>query len=161
MQDRIERTIDLAAPVSRVWRAITDHEEFGTWFRVLLDGPFAVGEISRGRVTYPGHEHLKWRAEVIAIEPESRFVFEWCPLDDDPDALGTEAAELVTRVEFRLAPIPPVPPSPESTRLTIVESGFASLPDDTRRLDALRRNEGGWDAQTKNIRDHVESNDPG
>ena len=51
MSDRIEKSADLRAPVERVWRALTDHEEFGTWFRVKLDGPFIVGEPSTGRTT--------------------------------------------------------------------------------------------------------------
>jgi uncharacterized protein YndB with AHSA1/START domain len=59
MNDRIEKTIDLEAPVSRVWRALTDHEEFGTWFRVRLDGPFVPKQVSRGHITYPGYEHVR------------------------------------------------------------------------------------------------------
>ncbi len=60
MNDRIEKTIELKAPVSRVWRALTDHQEFGAWFRVKLDGPFVPGQTSRGQITYPGYEHLRW-----------------------------------------------------------------------------------------------------
>ena len=37
MNDRIEKTIELKSPVSRVWRALTDHREFGAWFRVTVD----------------------------------------------------------------------------------------------------------------------------
>ena len=47
--DRIEKTIELKAPVSRVWRALTDHREFGAWFRVKLDGPFVPGRFRAGR----------------------------------------------------------------------------------------------------------------
>src|SRR5256885_11787537 len=54
--DRIERTIDLKVPPTRVWRALTDHDEFGTWFRVKLDGPFVPGQTSTGHITYPGYE---------------------------------------------------------------------------------------------------------
>jgi uncharacterized protein YndB with AHSA1/START domain len=39
MNDLIEKQIELKAPVSRVWRALTDHHEFGEWFRVKIDGP--------------------------------------------------------------------------------------------------------------------------
>ena len=56
MNDRIEKQIELKAPVSRVWRALTDYREFGQWFRVKLDGPFVQGQISRGHITYPGYE---------------------------------------------------------------------------------------------------------
>ncbi|MBV9509159.1 MAG: vanillate O-demethylase oxidoreductase VanB, partial [Caulobacteraceae bacterium] len=37
MTDRIEKTIELRAPLERVWRAIIDHEQFGAWFRVALE----------------------------------------------------------------------------------------------------------------------------
>ena len=73
MTDRIEKTVELAAPIDRVWRAITDHEEFGAWFRVKLDGPFHLGEPSTGRITYPGAEHYKWEAQVTRMEPPHHF----------------------------------------------------------------------------------------
>jgi len=62
MDERIEKRIERKAPVSRVWRALTDHREFGEWFRVKLDGPFVTGQVSRGQITYPGYEHVKWEA---------------------------------------------------------------------------------------------------
>ncbi len=62
MSDRIEKSIELNAPVERVWRALTDYNEFGEWFRVKLDGPFAPGEVASGRITHPGFEHVKWEA---------------------------------------------------------------------------------------------------
>src|SRR5581483_3774769 len=67
--DRIEKRIELKAPVSRVWRALTDHREFGEWFGVKLDGTFTPGQASRGHITYPGYEHLKWEAIVQKMEP--------------------------------------------------------------------------------------------
>ena len=57
-----EEEFELKAPVSRVWRAITDYREFGEWFRVKLDGPFVAGETSTGHITHPGYEHLKWES---------------------------------------------------------------------------------------------------
>lgn len=47
MSDRIERIVELKAPVARVWRALTDHAEFGQWFRVSLDGPLVPGACPR------------------------------------------------------------------------------------------------------------------
>jgi uncharacterized protein YndB with AHSA1/START domain len=67
MTDRIEKTIDLKAPVSRVWRALTDHHEFGKWFRVRLERPFVPGQVSRGQITYPGYEHLRLEAVVTVF----------------------------------------------------------------------------------------------
>ena len=102
MQDSIEKTIELNSPPSRVWRALTDYREFGEWFRVKLEGPFVVGEVTRGLTTYPGYENLLWKARVVAMEPEKLFSFTWCPLAEDPDA--DDADELKTLVEFRLEP---------------------------------------------------------
>lgn len=147
MTNRIEKTVDLRAPVSRVWRAVTDHEEFGVWFRVALDGPFEVGRITRGRITYPGYEHLPWQARVEVLEPEFRFVFTWPQYDVENDV--DYADHPWTRVEFVLAPIP------DGTRLTIIESGFDALPEGPRAT-FLRMNDEGWAGQTQNIRAHVE-----
>src|SRR3954470_17789398 len=80
----IEKRIELKAPVSRVWRALTDHREFGEWFRVNLDGPFVPGQVSRGSITYPGYEHLRWEATVQRMEPERLFSFSWHPYAIDP-----------------------------------------------------------------------------
>lgn len=58
--DRIVKSIDIHAGIDRVWRALTDHEEFGSWFQVKLDGPFIVGTHSSGHITYPGFEQEPW-----------------------------------------------------------------------------------------------------
>jgi hypothetical protein len=61
MNDRIEKRIELKAPLSRVWRAITDSREFGTWFRVNIEGPFIAGRKAEGQITHPGYEHVRWK----------------------------------------------------------------------------------------------------
>src|SRR5581483_8702391 len=99
MTDRIEKRIELKAPVSRVWRALTDYREFGEWFRVKLDGPFAPGQVSRGHITYPGYEHLEWEAVVQVMEPERLFSFTWHPYAVDPQV--DYSTEIPTLVEFR------------------------------------------------------------
>ncbi len=148
MADSIVKTIELKAPIERVWRAITNHEEFGTWFRVKLDGPFAVDELSTGHITYPGYEHLKWEARVKQMEKPHLFAFTWHPYAIDPNT--DYSHEPPTLVEFRLKEIA------GGTHLTITESGFDAIPEG-RRPEALRMNEGGWTAQIENIRAHVES----
>lgn len=147
-KDRIEKTVELNAPVDRVWRAVTDSKEFGEWFRVDLEGPFAVGEKVEGQVTYPGHEHMRFEATVEAIEPKRRFAFRWCPYGGEPEVDASE--EPTTLVEFRLEP------TASGTRLFIVESGFNAIPEE-RREEAWRRNKGGWDAQAENITAYVDS----
>jgi uncharacterized protein YndB with AHSA1/START domain len=147
MADRIEKSVELKAPVSRVWRALTDHHEFGSWFRVKLDGPFVPGRTVRGQITYPGYEHLKWEAVVQKMESERLFSFTWHPYAIDPNQ--DYSSEVPTLVEFTLEKIA------AGTLLRVVESGFDKLPD-KRRLEAFRMNEGGWGEQMKNIAQHVE-----
>src|SRR5437899_1188204 len=71
--DRIERQIDINASPARVWRALTDYQELGEWFRVKLLSPFVVGQSTRGNITYPGYEYLVMDVRVAAMETEKRF----------------------------------------------------------------------------------------
>jgi uncharacterized protein YndB with AHSA1/START domain len=144
--DQIERVIELAAPLSRVWLALTDHEQFGRWFRVKLDGPFAVGALSTGKMTYPGYEDLPWRARVQRMEPERLFALKWHDYDEKS---GLDIAEQpTTLVEFHLQAIP------SGTRLTITESGFSAIAD-PRRLEVMRGNAQGWEIQAHNLATYV------
>lgn len=147
MTDSLERTVDLAAPIARVWRALTDHVEFGSWFRVAIEAPFAVGETATGFITHKGYEHVRWAARVVAMDAPHRFAFTWHPYAVDP-AVDYEAEE-PTLVEFRLEPLG------QGTRLTLTESGFDRIPAH-RRDEAFRMNGGGWAAQMDNIRAHVD-----
>lgn len=146
-QDRIQKTVDLAAPVSRVWRALTDHEEFGQWFRVRLDGPFEVGKTTTGNVTYPGHEHVQWESLTERMEHERLFVFSWPPSAVDPETTYGDDAKVL--VEFHLQP------TDKGTRLTITETGFLQFPE-SKRLEILRSNTEGWDIQGRNVIEYVE-----
>ena len=145
--DRIEKRIELKAPISRVWRALTDHREFGEWFQVKLEGPFVPGETSRGHITHPGYEHLIMEVVVQKMEPERLFSYTWHPYAVDPKIDYSE--ETPTLVEFRLENCA------TGTVLTLTESGFEKIPNH-RRLEAFRMNEGGWTQQMKNIERHVE-----
>ena len=147
MNDRIEKRIELKAPVSRVWRALTDYREFGAWFRVKLEGPFVAGEVSRGHVTHPGYEHVVWEAAVQKMEPEKLFSFTWHPYAIDPKV--DYSKETPTLVEFKLEK------TGNGTLLLLTESGFDKIPSG-RRDEAFRKNDGGWTAQMKNIERHVE-----
>src|SRR5579871_6989417 len=131
MQSSIEKRIELNAPVSRVWRALTDYREFGEWFRVKLDGPFAPGRVSTGHIAYPGYEHLKWEAVVQKMEPERLFSFTWHPYAVDPNKDYSD--ETPTLVEFTLQK------TANGTLLVVTESGFGNIPAE-RRADAFRMN---------------------
>ena len=146
MSDRIEKSIELNEPVSRIWRALTDHREFGEWFRVKLDGPFVAGEVSRGHITHPGYEHVVWEAVVQKMEPEKLFSFTWHPYAMDPKV--DYSKEPPTLVEFRLEK------TANGTLLRLTESGFDKIPAG-RRAEAFRMNDGGWTGQMKNIEKHV------
>ena len=144
--DRIEKRVELNAPLSRVWRALTDYREFGIWFRVKIDGPFVPGHVSRGWITYPGYEHLKWEVVVQKMEPEKLFSFTWHPYAVDPQV--DYSKEPPTLVEFRLEQ------TPGGTLLTVTESRFDKVPAG-RRPEAFRMNDRGWTGQMKNIASHV------
>jgi uncharacterized protein YndB with AHSA1/START domain len=150
MNDRIEKRIELKAPVSRVWRALTDYRQFGEWFRVKLDGPFVPGQLSRGQMTYPGYEHVQWEARVEKMEPERLFSFSWPhPKSFDPANYSADYSDAPrTLVEFRLER------SDGGTLLWLTESGFGQMPGDFR-LEAFRRNESGWIEQLNNIKAYV------
>ncbi len=149
MNNRIEKRIELQAPASRVWRALTDYREFGEWFRVKIDGPFVAGQVARGHITHPGYEHLPWEVVVQKIEPERLFSFTWHPYA--VDAEKDYSQEVPTLVEFTLQK------TATGTLLTVAESGFDKIPAD-RQVDALRMNDRGWAAQLTNIESHVSRN---
>jgi uncharacterized protein YndB with AHSA1/START domain len=147
--DRIEKHILLRAPRARVWRALTDSTEFGTWFRAVFQGPFRAGEWVHGRITYPGYEHMEFELLVEALEPERRFTFRWHPNAIEPGVDYTK--EPTTQVTFTLED------AEGGTLLRVVESGFDSIPLE-RRADALKSNESGWSEQMRNIETYLGSN---
>jgi uncharacterized protein YndB with AHSA1/START domain len=146
MTDFIEKEIELNAPVSRVWRALTDYREFGTWFRVELDDPFVVGEVTHGRNKYPGYEHIRFQITAQKIEPETFFAYTWHPYAIDPAV--DYSRETPTLVEFRLTP------QAGATLLRVRESGFDAIPEH-RRAEAFRMHESGWAGQLANIENYV------
>jgi len=146
MKNSIVKTLDINAPVARVWRALTDHAEFGAWFGVSLERPFAVGQTTSGQLTIKGFEHLVLEVQVQKMDTNRLFSYTWHPyaVDADTDYSG----EAPTLVEFSLEA------STNGTLLTITESGFDKIPAH-RRDEAWRMNDGGWAAQIKNIANHV------
>jgi len=146
--DRIEKKATLKADRSRVWRAISDAQEFGTWFQVKLDGPFLAGEHNIGHMTFPGHEGNSFEIWVDRIEPETLFSFRWHPYAIEQDVDYSQ--EPMTLVEFRLAD------TPEGTHLTITESGFDGVPL-ARRAQAFTNNGEGWTIQIKALEDYVDA----
>lgn len=155
--DRIEKRVVLRAPLDRVWRAISDAEEFGRWFGVRFDGPFAAGA-AVGAAIVPttvdaevakrqeAHTGVKSTWQIVAIEPKRRFAYRWHPFAIDP-GIDYES-ELTTLVEFTLTE------APDGVLLTIVESGFDAIPA-SRRSASFEANSEGWAIQTDMVRRYL------
>ncbi|HEV3058419.1 MAG TPA: SRPBCC family protein [Vicinamibacterales bacterium] len=144
--DRIEKKIVLRATRARIWRALTNADEFGKWFGMALEGTFAVGSSVRGRITTPGYEHLTIEMTIERMDAETRLSYRWHPNAVDPKI--DYSSEPTTLVEFQLDDVA------DGTLLTVVESGFDRIPAG-RRDEAFRRNDEGWSGQLENIRRHV------
>jgi uncharacterized protein YndB with AHSA1/START domain len=145
--DRIERNIMLKAPRSRVWRALSNAEEFGNWFGVALNGKtFTAGRRVQANITHPGYEHIIWDVLIESVEPERLLSWRWHPAAIEPSV--DYSKEATTLVVFELKEVD------GGTLLSVVECGFDSLPPQ-RRLDAFRMNSGGWDEQMRRIERHV------
>jgi len=144
----IEKQIELRAPRPRVWRALTDAAEFGTWFGVKLEGSFEVGKPVRGQITHPGYEHIVFEMIIERMDAPTLFAYRWHPYAVEPTV--DYSNEPTTLVEFKLED------SDRGTRLTLVESGFDRIPPH-RRAEAFRMNDQGWTQQMENIRRHVEA----
>ena len=147
MTDRIEKEVVIRAPRSRVWRAIVDKTEFGTWFKVAFPpGTFAPGETVHGKITYPGYEHLDMDIDIVEVVPETRLSYRWLP--GMPEEGIDYTKEPKTLVTFTLEEVA------DGTKLTVIESGFDRLA--AGRRDRVRNeNDGGWTEQMGNIDRHV------
>ena len=143
--DRIEKQIVLRATPARVWRALSNAREFGSWFGAEFDEDFAPGKEARGKVKFQGKE-LAMTFVVERMEPERLLAFRWHPFAIDPTV--DYSGEPMTRVELVLTAVP------EGTRLTVTETGFDAIPL-ARRAKAFEMNSHGWAQQMENIARHV------
>jgi len=155
--DRIEKQILLRAPLKRVWRALSDSTEFGAWFGMRFDGPFAPGatmhavlvptsvnaEVANAQKKYEG---LKFEITIEQMEPERLFSFRWHPGAVEP---GVDySVEPATLVVFTLEQ------AANGVMLTVTESGFDQIPL-ARRARAFTANEQGWSIQVKMIEGYL------
>jgi len=156
--DRIEKKIVLRAPQSRVWRALTDSSEFGSWFGLKFEGPFVAGAPLRGEIVpttvndevaaaQKKYEGLGVEIVVDRIEPERLFSFRWHPFAIQQDV--DFSAEPMTLVAFTLEE------AEGGVRLTVTESGFDRIPLE-RRAKAFAANEGGWSVQVTMIEAYLD-----
>jgi uncharacterized protein YndB with AHSA1/START domain len=156
--DRIEKQVLLRASLDRVWRAISDAEEFGQWFGVRFDGPFIAGGTVTAAIVpttvdagvaerQEAHAGVKSIWQIVAIEPQRRFAYRWHPFAIDPDV--DYDREPTTLVEFTLSE------TPDGVRLTIVESGFDAI-SEARRNASFEANSEGWAIQTDLVRRYLD-----
>jgi uncharacterized protein YndB with AHSA1/START domain len=151
--DRIQKKILLKAPLQRVWQAISDSRQFGSWFGVAFDGPFAdateitgiivptTADAEVAKLQEP-HAGKTFRFTVQSIEPMRRCSFRWHPFAIDP---GFDySMEPTTLIVFELKP------QKDCVELTVTESGFDRLPA-ARRSSAYAANNSGWEHQTRLI----------
>ena len=141
--DRIERTVELAHPPEQVWAALTTAEGLNAWF----GNKGATIDLRPGgpaTLDFTSGFHQDMRVE--RIEEPTVFGFTWQIYGlpgDDPRR---------TYVEFTLEP------TPAGTRLTVVETGFAQLPDDAHK-QAFDGNSNGWVEKLDALRDYLDGND--
>lgn len=138
----IEKSIHLAAPRSRVWRALTTASEFGAWFGMHLDGQFTAGQPIIGHMSSKTYGEFRMELLIGDISPETHFSYYWHPFE--VDASIDYSVEPRTLVTFTLAD------QDGGTLLTVVESGFDGVPS-ARRGTAFEMNTRGWAAQLENI----------
>jgi uncharacterized protein YndB with AHSA1/START domain len=129
----IRRTIQLAVPRERVWAALTEPELLIQWFGEGFEvTSFEVG--GTGRIIYEDFGDFPF--EITEIAPQQTLAFRWSGIPAD------ELDEHSTVVTFTLAG------DESSSELTVVESGFESIPGGTRyRRDRLEQNREGWDVE--------------
>jgi len=139
--DRIERTVELAHPPAKVWAALTTAEGLGAWF-----GNEAAIDLRPG-----GSARMRWSEEgytahmqVERVEEPAVFGFTWHIFglpEDDPRR---------TYVEFTLEP------AGAGTRLTVVETGFAQLPEGAYRK-AFDGHTEGWTRELGELAGHLDA----
>lgn len=145
--DRIEKQIRLRHPRAKVWRALTDSRELGTWFGAVFTEPFEPGARVRGKITHPGYEHMTMDVTIERMEPERLFAWRWHPGAAEPGEDFSD--EPTTLVVFELQEVP------GGTLLTVVESGFDQIPL-ARRAKAWSDNEEGWTMQMQAIEGYLD-----
>jgi uncharacterized protein YndB with AHSA1/START domain len=155
--DRIEKKVLLRAPRERVWRAISDARQFGSWFGIKFDGPFVAGARTIGKMVpttvdleaarrQKQYEGFKFEFAIDRIEPQRLFSFRWHPFAVEP---GVDySKEQPTLVTFELEE------EAGGTMLTVSESGFDRIPLE-RRAKAFAANEQGWAAQLRLIEKYL------
>ena len=147
LDDRIDRTIELAAPLDRVWRALVTPSEIAAWFRVGIEGPLTLGNEVWMTWAEPNQPPKRFRIRVVEMDAPRRFAWEWHP--GEIDSAIDYSREPRTRVTFTLEA------TPGGTRLTLSETGFTAV-SLARRAKVFKDNSQGWTEVLTWFKDHVE-----
>ena len=153
--DKIEKQILLHAPLPRVWRAISDSREFGSWFGMRVEGAFEPGRTLNAVITgttvdaevaamQKPHEGTPFQITVDRMEFERVFSFRWTHRLDSGE-------EFPTLVEFTLEQ------RPDGVLLQVTESGFDAIPAQ-HRATLFTQNEQGWALQTRLVEKYLAVN---
>ena len=145
---RIDRAVEIKAPIERVWRALTDAAEISRWFEVTIEGEFAQGRDVWMKSKHPDYAGMRFRVRVTEMTPPTRLVWRWHPGAVDPNVDYSREPE--TTVTFSLEP------AAGGTRLTVAETGFDEISLD-RRARVFADNTQGWQDVIAAIQKHVEA----
>jgi uncharacterized protein YndB with AHSA1/START domain len=145
---RIDRTIDIEAPVERVWLALTDASEIAAWFQVQIEGDIVPGADVWMTSVHPGHEGQRFAVRIVEMSRPHRVVWEWHPGEIDP---GVDySREPRTTVTFTLEA------AGRGTRVTVSEAGFDRI-SLARRAKVFADNSRGWTEVIVWLQKHVEA----
>ena len=138
--DQIERTMDIARPVSDVWAALTTADGLSSWFGQQATIDLRVG----GELTMTWDDGPTIELRVERVDEPTAFGFTW-PIDGLPDGDPRR-----TYVEFTLEPVD------SGTRVHLRESGFAQL-DDELYAQAYESHSGGWTSELGELVAHLDA----
>ncbi len=146
--DKIEREVVIKAPITKVWKAITDPTQFCSWFSEGVEGDFEVGS----QPVLDEGKYGKVRIAIVGREEPHYFAWRWVSgMEFVPQGfLGNPLEMPHTLVEFRLSE------EGESTRVTLIETGFANLPE-KYAAENLNDNTGGWDYMLARLTEWTET----
>jgi uncharacterized protein YndB with AHSA1/START domain len=141
----VRRTVTIAAPIDKVWAAITEAEHIARWFpnRVVLD---TVAPGASGVFTWDDFGDIPVRIE--ELDPPRMIAYRWS--NDSANAENPERVDFTRSTVFRFT----LEPRDDGTQLTVVESGFDALTDPAASMES---NRGGWDSELDELVAYLES----
>jgi uncharacterized protein YndB with AHSA1/START domain len=141
ISQQIERQVLIDAPIDVVWAVVTQPEHISGWFSESVELELRPG----GKLALRWSSHRTFEGRVERVDPPHAFSFRWVL---EPDQAMTE--DNSTLVEFSLSA------EGDSTRLTVVESGFPDLtgPEEEKQshFDA---HSSGWDKELGELDEYL------